>query len=257
VRYIFNIFLSLFLTQLTTSCKTDSNLNHTNLYPDSSIAIKYQLDWQKKFYKDKIQEFKNSPIGYNKIVFLGNSITQGFRHYTDEFNRDDIVNRGISGDYTDGVLARLQEIIYYKPKAVFLLIGVNDFFDDNSNRPNRTPNYVSNNIIRIAKTIKQRSPKTKVYIQTIMPINNQQYLEDKPYVQFLWPESSPSVNDQINETNQRIISNKNFDIIDLHSAFLSNDSQLDTKYSTDGVHLNELGYKNWINIINPIINKIK
>ena len=44
--------------------------------------------------------------------------------------------------------------------------------------------------------------------KTIMPINNQQYLEDKPYVQFLWPESSPSVNNQINETNQRIISNK-------------------------------------------------
>ena len=257
MRYRFNIFLSLFLTQLTTSCKTDSNLNHTNLYPDSSITIKYQLDWQKKFYKDKIQEFKSNPIGYNKIVFLGNSITQGLRHYTNVFNRDDIVNRGISGDYTEGVLARLQEIIYYKPKAVFLLIGANDFFDDNSSRPDRTPNYVSNNIIRIAKTIKQHSPKTKVYIQTIMPINNQQYLEDKPYVQFLWPQSSPSVNDQINETNQRIISNKNFDIIDLHSEFLSNDSQLDTKYSTDGVHLNELGYKNWIKTINPIINKIK
>ena len=257
MKYIFNIFLCLFFIILATSCKTDSNLNHTNLYPDSSIAIKYQLDWQKKFYKDKIQEFKNSPIGYNKIVFLGNSITQGLRLHQKHLNRKDIIIRGISGDYTDGVLARLEEIVFYKPKAVFLLIGVNDFFDDNRNRPDRTPNYVSNNIFRIAEIIKQRSPKTKVYIQTIIPINNQQYLEDKPYVQFLWPQSIPSVNDQINETNQIIIRNKNFDIIDLHSAFLRNDSQLDTKYSTDGVHLNELGYKNWINTINPILNKIK
>ena len=85
--YIFNIFLCLFFIILANSCKTDSNLNHTNLYPDSSIAIKYQLDWQKKFYKDKIQEFKNSPIGYNKIVFLGNSITQGLRLHQKHLNR--------------------------------------------------------------------------------------------------------------------------------------------------------------------------
>ena len=254
---ILRLFLCLYIVQISFNCGTNNITSNSSLYPIKGLEIKYQQDWQKDFYYKKIAEFEKSPVGYNKIVFLGNSITQGLRHYTNVFNRDDIVNRGISGDYTEGVLARLQEIIYYKPKAVFLLIGLNDFFDDNSNRPNRTPNYVSNNIIRIAKTIKQRSPKTKVYIQTIMPINNQQYLEDKPYVQFLWPESSPSVNNQINETNQRIISNKNFDIIDLHSAFLSNDSQLDTKYSADGVHLNELGYKNWINTINPILNKIK
>ena len=126
-------------------------MKNNNLYPVSDISIKYQLDWQKKFYNEKIIEFKNNPIGHGKIVFLGNSITQGLRHHIHEFYREDIVNRGISGDYTDGVLARLQEIKYYKPKAVFLLIGLNDFFDDNSDRPERTPQYVAKNIFLISK----------------------------------------------------------------------------------------------------------
>ena len=34
------------------------------------IKIKYQQDWQKDFYYKKIAEFENSPIGFDKIVFL-------------------------------------------------------------------------------------------------------------------------------------------------------------------------------------------
>ena len=257
MKYIFNIFLCLFFIILTTSCKTDKNLNHTNLYPDSSITIKYQLDWQKKFYKDKIQEFKSNPIGYNKIVFLGNSITQGLRLHQKHINRKDIIIRGISGDYTDGVLARLEEIVFYKPKAVFLLIGVNDFFDDNRNRPDRTPNYVSNNIFKIAEIIKKRSQKTKIYIQTIMPINNKQYLEDKPYVEFLWPQYNPSINEQVIQLNNFIKQNSNFEIIDLYPSFVNSSGSMKRNLSRDGVHLNENGYKIWIKQLMPYINSLK
>jgi len=257
VKYIFNIFLCLFFIILATSCKTDSNLNHTNLYPDSSIAIKYQLDWQKKFYKDKIQEFKNSPIGFNKIVFLGNSITYGMRNYESLFDVNNIVNRGISGDYTEGVLGRLNEIIYYKPIAVFLLIGLNDFFDDNTLRPERTPENIGKNIIRIANTIKKGSPDSKIYIQTIMPINNKQYLEDKPYVEFLWPEYNPSINEQVIQLNNFIKQNSNFEIIDLYPSFVNSSGSMKRNLSRDGVHLNENGYKIWIKQLMPYINSLK
>ena len=112
------------------------------LYPNINTKIKYQQDWQKDFYYKKLSEFEVSPIGFNKIVFLGNSITQGLLRHTDKLLGNNIVNRGISGDHTDGVLARLEEIIHYKPKAVFLLIGVNDLFEDNRSRPERTPNML-------------------------------------------------------------------------------------------------------------------
>ena len=254
MKYIFNIFLSLFLILLTTGCKTDRNLNHTNLYPDSSIAIKYQLDWQKKFYKDKIQEFKSNPIGYNKIVFLGNSITQGLRHYTNVFNRDDIVNRGISGDYTEGILNRLNEIIFYEPIAVFILIGVNEFFKDNTNNLEINPTYVANNIIKIADKIKNGSPSTLVFIQTILPINNQHYMNIKNVnYNFLLPDFNPSINTQIEEVNSILINNNKHPVIDLHPLFLNNDDVLEPKFSSDGLHLNKKGYQIWADRISPII----
>ena len=54
------------------------------LYPSINTKIKYQQDWQKDFYHKKLSEFKVSPIGFNKIVFLGNSITQGLLRHTDK-----------------------------------------------------------------------------------------------------------------------------------------------------------------------------
>tara|TARA_S200000501_G_scaffold354750_1_gene375758 strand:- start:524 stop:1195 length:672 start_codon:yes stop_codon:yes gene_type:complete len=222
-----------------------------------NLVIKYQQDWQKDFYNKKIAEFKNNPIGFDKIVFLGNSITQGLLRHTDKLIGNNIINRGISGDYTDGVLARLKEIIHYKPKAVFLLIGLNDLFEDNRNKPERNPEYIANNILLICKTIKNESKNTRIFIQTILPINNEQYLSEKPNIEFLLPYYSPSINEQINEVNKILKRNLSLNIIDLHSFFLNENLQLNPKFSTDGVHLNDLGYKNWINIVNPILKEIK
>ena len=247
--------LVLFLLAFFSSCNKNQDLKF--LYPDSDIIIKHQLDWQKTFYFDRIDEFKNVPIGFNKIVFLGNSITYGMRNYESVFDVNNIVNRGISGDYTEGVLGRLNEIIYYKPIAVFLLIGLNDFFDDNTLRPERTPENIGKNIIRIANTIKKGSPDSKIYIQTIMPINNKQYLEDKPYVEFLWPEYNPSINEQVIQLNNFIKQNSNFEIIDLYPSFVNSSGSMKRNLSRDGVHLNENGYKIWIKQLMPYINSLK
>ena len=243
----------LFVCFFSTGCSIN---NETSLlFPGSKTIIKYQLDWQKDNFLKRIKEFKSRPIGESKIVFLGNSITYGLRHWNKSFGKDIIVNRGISGDISNGILIRLDEIIFYKPIAVFLLIGINDFFDDNSSRPERTPEYVAKNILLAAKIIKTGSPRTKVFIQTILPINNQQYLDDKPDYQFLYPDY-PSINGQINKTNEIILKDNDFKIIDLHPHFLDKDHKLLRKLSTDGVHLNAQGYQKLVNILKPFIDSV-
>ena len=235
-------------------CNKSDHLS--GLYPDSTAVIKYQLEWQRNFYKKRIKDYRDHPIGKNKIVFLGNSITYSMRHWDKKFNVRNIVNRGISGDYSDGIIERLDEIIYYKPLAVFLLIGLNDFFDDNTTRPGRTPEYVAKNILTTAKTIKQGSPETKIFIQTILPINNRQYLDEKPQVNFLWSTYYPSVNQQINATNKILKENHEFEIIDLHPLYLNNDQSMKRDLSKDGVHLNENGYNIWIDRVKPLIDRV-
>ena len=94
----------------------------SGLYPSSDLKIEGQGDWAKKRYFKRIDDFKKKPIGYNKIVLLGNSITKGGGDWNKRLNVTNIINRGISGDISEGVLERLDEIVHYKPIAVFLLI---------------------------------------------------------------------------------------------------------------------------------------
>ena len=246
---------------LLNSCQQEV-LSLDNIYPDSSLKVKYQDDYKRSTFFKRINEFKENPIGYNKVVFLGNSITNGLRRHFSKFKRSDVVNRGIDGDISLGILQRLDELIYYKPKAVFILIGLNDFFNDLTKMPEVTPKFVTKNIIEAANKIQRESPKTKIYLQTILPINTQQYqnkLKKDTGNSYYWlePDFEININEQILKTNEFLRNNEIFQVIDLHPLFVDKNNIMREKYSTDGVHLNELGYQKWIDIINPFLSNIK
>lgn len=67
------------------------------------------------------------PLKLNDIFFQGIVLPPMAFSWSERLNYSNIKNRGIGGgDTTDGVLARIDEIICFKPIAVFLLIGIND-----------------------------------------------------------------------------------------------------------------------------------
>ena len=172
---------------------------------------------------------------------------QGGGNWNERYKSDNIVNRGISGDYTAGILKRLDEIIFYNPNSVFLMIGINEFFADNSEKPEVNPKNVAKNILKIADIITKHTPKTKIFIHTILPINNDQYIKIKEVnYNFLQDNYSPSINSQVKETNSILKSNGRYEVIDLHSIFIDEAFKLNSKLSSDGVHLNEDGYSLWV-----------
>jgi lysophospholipase L1-like esterase len=259
VQYLTAAIILITATASFTGCNKSDDLSH--LYPDSTIVVKYQDDYQRGQFHKRVKEFKKNPIGYNKIVFFGNSITYGMRHWDSKFQTNNIVNRGISGDFTQGISKRLDEIIYYRPVSIFILIGINDLFRDNTLRPEVTPSYIAKNILDAAKTIKNGTPETKIYLQTILPINNRHNLmsrtEDiRPNYYFLKSDFHPSINQLINETNKILIKNNEYDVIDLHSLFLNDNGEMNTSLSDDGIHLNENGYSIWIDKVKPLIDNI-
>ena len=214
-------------------------------YDKSELDIPNHTPDQKKIYFKRCVEFDKVQIGFNKTVFLGDSITEGGGNWNNYFGTKNIVNRGISGDTTLGVLARLNEIYFYKPISLFLLIGINDIFNaDSPNRENITPLLVSNNIITIAELIYKKSPKTQVYIQTTLPINNQLYKK----LTGIFPFHEVPLPDQINQINKRLKKNaiqNHYNVINLHDIFLDSHGLLSEEYTSDGVHLNEEGYLKW------------
>ena len=222
-------------------------------YDKSELDIPNHTPDQKEFYFKRCAEFDKNQIGFEKIVFLGDSITEGGGDWNKYFNAENIVNRGISGDTTLGVLARLNEIFFYKPNSVFVLIGINDIFNsDSPNRENITPITISNNIINIAYSIYKKSPETQVYIQTTLPINNILFKE----LTGTFPIHAVPLQVQIKQINSIIKKNSSqnhYGVIDLHDIFLDNDELLSRKFTSDGVHLNEDGYRKWSNFINNYI----
>ena len=60
---------------------------------------------------------------------LGDSITaQG--EWAELFPEEKILNLGLSGDTSAGLLNRLDDVVGRKPRVVLLMIGINDFLRD-------------------------------------------------------------------------------------------------------------------------------
>ena len=73
-------------------------------------------------YDRWVTQFDELSVEQGDVVFLGDSITRGGSWY--ELHPDSpIRNRGIGGDTTSGVLARLHQVTSGKPSQVLLLIG--------------------------------------------------------------------------------------------------------------------------------------
>ena len=91
--------------------------------------------------------------------------------------------------------------------------------------------------MKIAKTIKKKSPKTLIYIQTILPIHKESF---KPKIE------------RINKIIYDYEENNLYKVIDLFSVFSNDNGLMNDEYTTDGVHLNEKGYNVWVKTIKPL-----
>jgi lysophospholipase L1-like esterase len=76
------------------------------------------------YYEARAALFRELP-GTAEIVMLGDSLTE-WGNWHELVPEHRVINRGIAGDTSSGVLDRLQEVIDRRPKVVFVMIGTND-----------------------------------------------------------------------------------------------------------------------------------
>lgn len=191
------------------------------------------------YYQQRVSLFRTLPIRPNAIIFLGNSITDGAEWY-ELFGNDKILNRGISGDITAGILNRLDEITIRKPSKVFLLIGTNDL------ERNVPQDEVVHNIFLIAQIIQQDSPDTELYVQSILPVSDF-------YKKFNNHTKNGEAIIQINKLLSENAKRYKYTYVDLHSKFIDSEGKLKKEFSNDGLHLNGEAYQQWKKIILPSI----
>lgn len=248
MKKLFSLLFLIVLTINTFGQTSQLSPNElTKLYPTKKVISRYHNNWTQKYYPKRIQEFKNEPLEFGEIVFIGNSITEGGLDWSGKFGKAHIRNRGIAGDITDGVLQRLNEITYFKPKAVFILIGINDLFSLHHEEDNPALNYdkivpstkyIGKNILKIAKIIHHKSPVTKIYVRTLLP-TRREYLKEDILL----------VNEMIRKNEVKGY----YEVIDSYAQFVDSNGALIKELTKDGVHLNDKGYEKWVNFEKPII----
>ncbi|MTG99239.1 sialate O-acetylesterase [Myroides sp. BIT-d1] len=199
-----------------------------------STLVAQEIDKTNFSYKyyHMVDIFNHMANSENEIVFLGDSITEQGPWY-ELFRGLDypVVNRGISGDTTDGVLFRLGEVIESKPKVIFLLIGTNDIYYK------RSVDYIVSRIKQIVSVIKTNSPTSQIVLQSILPTYKR---TERPL------DTIKKINKQL----RVLAKNEHIEYLDLFPFFLNNEGkQLNEDYSLDGLHLNAKGYALWVELI--------
>ncbi len=242
MKYLKSIITACFLLLIVLSGLVSCAQSDRSLYPDTSLTIVYHGDWTKKHYKERILSFMANPLPVGKIVFIGNSITEGGGDWSAKFGVPDIWNRGISGDVTDGVLARLDEITHAQPKAVFLLIGINDISNLYYQKQIPSTDYIATNILKIADKIHKQSPATKIYLQTVLPTTRTFTNEMELAVNSILRKNDPQ---------------GAYTLIDLHAAFADEQGQMKKEFTNDGIHLTNAGYGKWVEVVKPYILPFK
>lgn len=197
-----------------------------------------QTTWDSTYrpgsYPLRVAQFNAFPNSAKDIIFLGNSITAGI-DWEELFQNPDCKNRGISGDITFGVLERLKEVTEGKPQKVFILIGTNDI---SRNVPDEV---ILDNYKRIIRQIKKESPATKIYFQTVLPVN-----ADIPPKKSHYGKDAHII--AVNEGLKQLGKAEGITVIDLYPHFLK-DGRLNKELTYDGLHLNINGYKLWAIIL--------
>ena len=162
----------------------------------------------------------------DNFVFLGDSITNGYN--LDEYYPEyPTVKSGVNGYKTQDILNNMNKMVYiYNPSKVFLLIGINDIHSGKSKE------YIINNIEKIIDNIKENRKNAKIYVESIYPVNSKM--------------RSNSKNDftiEVNKAIKKLCKEKNIVYINIHDLLTDNNGDLKKKYTTDGLHLSEDGYK--------------
>ncbi|VAX29205.1 hypothetical protein MNBD_IGNAVI01-325 [hydrothermal vent metagenome] len=190
-------------------------------------------------YYTKKSIYDALPNTKDEILFVGNSITASGQ-WTEMFQDLRVKNRGISGDVTDGLLYRLKEVTESQPSKIFLMIGVNDLSREKSK------SYILKRYQEILDSIRSQTPSTKIYIQSILPVNDK----------FGYFKNHTNKTDSIISINRdlEIIAEKiGAKYIDLFSAFADPQNKMKEEYTLDGLHPNGKGYLKWVELIRKYV----
>jgi len=225
--------------QSTTVAQDSSDVS--KLRSDLKMAQNKLKDWPNLGrYRDADAQVQPPAPGENRVVFMGDSITDGWGHNDSRFfPGKPYINRGISGQTTPQMLIRFQpDVIALKPKVVVILAGTNDIA---GNTGPSTLEAIENNLTSMAELAKVNG--IRVVLASLLPVCD--YI--KPQTARRPPEQIVAVNDWMKD-----YAAKNALVyLDYYSSLLDDKKMFKQELTRDGLHPNDAGYQ----VMGPLAEK--
>jgi lysophospholipase L1-like esterase len=136
------------------------------------------------------------------------------------------LNQGISGETTQGVLARSGDVSAARPDTIYIMAGVNDLKRGLSDRE----------IIQNLQRLCQRHAGIPIVIQSILPTR-----------------SAAIPNQRIARLNawiEQLARQQGAYYLNVHQSLVASDGYIRSEYTTDGIHLSDRGYAVWQQALN-------
>jgi lysophospholipase L1-like esterase len=192
---------------------------------------------QSEHWSSRLKEFRAEARQQGRTVFMGNSLTELFD--LGILGDSTILNRGITGDFSEGLLKRLDEVISLKPSKLFIEIGINDLVEHVPNKE------ICRNCRLLIERVRKESPETKIFLQSLLPVRMKS--------SFLT--SSEDVNETVkvqNESYKKLAAELSITYINLYDNFVIN-NEINPRLTWDGIHLVDEGYEIWKGLLSPFL----
>ena len=193
------------------------------------------------YYARRATLFDLLPVYSSDIIMLGNSLTDG-AEWNELFDNCHVKNRGIVGDIIPGFFERLEPILKGQPRKIFIMGGVNDISHGVS------ADSIVSAMTQVVTTIQARCPKTEIYVQSMLPFNNDvrlwKLLKGREQVVVDGNKGLESMCQRLGVT-----------FINLYPPFVGEDGKMKSEYTNDGLHLMGGAYLIWRDALLPYIRK--
>ncbi|MBR9854709.1 MAG: acylhydrolase [Algicola sp.] len=211
----------------------------------SSTSKVNAQDWPNlEKYKKANTEVSTSNNGGDRVVFMGNSITEMWKDANpDFFNQNPYINRGIGGQTTPQMLLRFrQDVIDLNPEVVVILAGTNDIA---GNTGPMTLQQINDNILSMVELA--QANQIKPIVCSVLPAF------DYPWS----PGLSPNIKiPKLNSMLKTMAQEKNVIYLDYFSKMADDRNGLPSELTTDEVHVTKAGYKVMEEMVKEAINEV-
>jgi N-acetylglucosamine-6-sulfatase len=207
---------------------------------------RFSEDWWMTRFKEKQAIIGDTEKSDSDIVFIGDSITQGWedagrRIWTDHYQELGSINLGFSGDRTEHVIWRLYngDLSPIEPRVAVVMIGTN-----NTGHRMQDANETAMGIQRITEVLGHRWPDTEILLLNLFPRGEEPGDPER------------ELNREIGSRIKGLGDQNGITFLDIGQVFLEPDGTINRDIMPDFLHLSPHGYHLWADAMSETLEAL-